>query len=73
MPSLYCIKNHFLYSNRLIPVNHNIKKYAKKMRYNGKNSPYLQKKTTIMEKILPIHLQEIYFSSSDKKESKLLS
>ena len=26
-----------------------------------------------MEKILPIHLQEIYFSSSDKKESKLLA
>jgi len=41
--------------------------------YNGKYSLFLQKNTATMEKILPIHLQEIYFSSSDKKESKLLS
>ncbi len=41
--------------------------------FTGKYSPILTQTTLLMENILPIHLQEIIFSSSDKLVSKQLS
>lgn len=41
--------------------------------FNGKYSPILTQPTLLMENILPIHLQEVIFSSSDKLVNKQLS
>ena len=42
-------------------------------RFNGKYSPILTQNSLLMENILPIHLQEIIFASSDKSVSKQIS
>lgn len=41
--------------------------------FSGKYFAFLSKEATIMEKNLPIHLQEIIFGSSDSSVSKKIS
>lgn len=44
-----------------------------KQPYNGKYFPFLYRESLLMENILPLHLQEVVFSSSEPQLSKQIS